>query len=76
MHWYGVVGEYNAMMMDLLGPSIESLFKQCGRKFSLKTVVMIGDHMLRRLECLHSFNFIHRDVKVNLHVYCYYNLSA
>ena len=39
MHWFGIEGNYNVMVMDLLGPSLEELFSFCGRKFSLKTVV-------------------------------------
>jgi len=36
-HWFGCEGEYNVLVMDLLGPSLEDLFNFCSRKYSLKT---------------------------------------
>lgn len=44
--WFGVDGTENALVMDLLGPSLEDLFVYCGRKFSPKTVLLLADQMV------------------------------
>ena len=63
VQWYGIEGGYNMMVLDILGPSLEDLFNYCGRRFHLKTVLMLVDQLLGRLKYVHTKSFIHRDVK-------------
>ncbi|XP_036353649.2 casein kinase I-like [Ochotona princeps] len=63
VQWYGQEKEYNALVMELLGPNLEDLFSFCSKKFSMKTILMLADEMISRIEYLHAKNFIHRDIK-------------
>lgn len=56
-------GGFNLLVMDLLGDSLETLFQRCGQQFSLRTVLMLADQLLDRLEDIHARGIVHRDVK-------------
>lgn len=53
----------DVLVMDQLGDNLEELFRYCNKRFSLKTVLLLADQMISRLQTLHSQNFIHRDLK-------------
>jgi len=49
VHAFTTEGQYNVMLMDLLGSSLEDLFNDNGKKLSIKTVLMIGEQMIDRI---------------------------
>ena len=55
--------KHNYLIMQLLGKSLDKLFVDMKKKFSIKTVCMIAYQMVQRIEFVHSKGYIHRDVK-------------
>jgi casein kinase 1 len=55
--------KHNYLIMELLGRSLDKLFTDMKRHFSIKTVSMIAYQMIQRIEYVHSKGYIHRDIK-------------
>lgn len=47
VHWFGQDEDHNILVMDLLGPSLEELFKLCGKRFGVATTLNIGLQAVR-----------------------------
>ena len=60
---FGISAEYNVLVMELLGKSLEYFFEKMNNKFSLKTVCMLGIQMITRLQYIHNKHILHRDIK-------------
>lgn len=55
--------DHSMMVMEYLGPSLGHLFAVCKKRFSLKSVLMIFDQLISRLEYVHSKGYVYRDIK-------------
>lgn len=63
VHYFGKDRSHNVLVMDLLGNTLEETLRDCGGKLSIKSTLMIGIQLLRRLQLVHHKGYIHRDVK-------------
>lgn len=62
LKWYGVTSKYNYMVIDLLDCSLINLVKKYGA-LSIKSVLLIGIQMIKRIKDLHIRELLHRDIK-------------
>lgn len=65
IHDYLQSEDYNILVMQLLGPSLEDLFNKENRKLKLETVYLMAIQIITLLEKLHKSGYIHRDIKPN-----------
>lgn len=63
MLYNGVEGQFNVLVMERKGSNLENLFNQCGRRFTLRTVLLLADQMLHVVSKVHAQRLVHRDIK-------------
>lgn len=63
--FYKYIGteEYNLLIIQLLGKSLEMILDECNRKIDIGTVMKIGIVMISNIEKIHRSGIIHRDIK-------------
>jgi len=61
--WFGMHGsDYSMLVMELLGPTLYSIWSQLGQQFSMKTLLMVVDQTLETISHVHRRGFVHRDI--------------
>ena len=61
---FGLSGEYNVLVMELMGKSLENIFENLKAKtMSVNCVAKLGLQMIEILEYIHNKHIIHRDIK-------------
>lgn len=56
-------GNHDAIIQDLLGPSLKKIIEYYGQAFPHQTICKIGIEILKRLKALHQINILHNDLK-------------
>jgi len=63
LRWSGCEGNYNLLVMDLLGFNLQRKFEGCHHKLTLKDFVQLSVQLTERLQGIHERCYIHRDIK-------------
>lgn len=73
LYWSGTEGDFNVMIMELLGLSVEDLFQHCNKRLSIPTTAFIAEQMVyilikytiqvERIQAFHLKGILHRDIK-------------
>lgn len=64
MIWFGHCGDRPVMVMELLGNCLGEIRKQCGRTFSLSTILRLAVELIETCRKVHSCGILHRDCKL------------
>ena len=75
LFYSGCDGEFNILIMEILGPSIEDMINKINRKVSLKSILFLGEQMLATIEFIHGRGLIHRDIKPDNFLLGYHDKS-
>lgn len=61
--YFGFCLNYNALVMELLGPSLNNMCTTCGGQFGIVTTTKVFIQLLNIFEYVHDYGIIYRDIK-------------
>ena len=59
----GPGGKWNALVMELLGPSLREMNERCNNSFTILTIVQLAIQLLNLFEYVHDHGLLYRDIK-------------
>ena len=62
---FGHSGQYNVLIEELLGKTLQELFEQNDNEIPIKDICMIAIQILERIEFIHSKYIVHRNINPN-----------
>lgn len=63
IYFLGPVDEYNALVMELLGPNLGQMLNKCGGRFSLRTTIQLTIQLIALMSYIHDCGLLYRDIK-------------
>lgn len=57
------IDEWNALVIELLGPSLDAINRKCGGTFSVQTTTQMMIQLINIFEYVHEHGIIYRDIK-------------
>ncbi len=64
--WSGEEGNYNVMVLELLGPSLQDLFEYSGKRFPLCILLALAKQMVTASLYIFSRKLYHNKLKIDL----------
>lgn len=63
VYCYKVLEQHSYMVMEKLQENLDNHFRVNHKKFSLKTIALISNEMMKAMKSLHAHGYLHRDIK-------------